>query len=64
MPIETVLSFDADWMQGQSVGIFPVRNSTPDPIITELEKIVDSGEGGLGQNLVKFQSIGRMNSIS
>ena len=61
--IETVLSFDAEWMQGQSVGIFPVRNSTPEPIITELEKIVDSGEGGLGQNLVKFQSIGRMNSI-
>ena len=61
--IETVLSFDAEWMQGQSVGIFPVRNSTPDPIIAELEKIVDSGEGGLGQNLVKFQAIGRMNSI-
>jgi general secretion pathway protein D len=61
--IETVLSFDAEWMQGQSVGIFPVRNSTPEPIIAELEKIVDSGEGGLGQNLVKFQSITRMNSI-
>jgi general secretion pathway protein D len=61
--IETVLSFDAEWMQGQSVGIFPVRNSTPEPIISELEKIVDSGEGGLGQNIIKFQSIGRMNSI-
>lgn len=61
--IDIVLSFDAEWMQGQSVGIFPVRNSTPEPIIAELEKIVDSGEGGLGQNLVKFQSIGRMNSI-
>jgi general secretion pathway protein D len=61
--IETVLSFDAEWMQGQSVGIFPVRNSTPEPIITELEKIVDSSDGGLGQNLIKFQSIGRMNSI-
>ena len=61
--IETVLSFDAEWMQGQSIGIFPVRNSTPEPIIAELEKIVDSGEGGLGQNLIKFQSIGRMNSI-
>src|SRR5262249_38570589 len=36
--IETVLSFDVDWMQGQSVGIFPVRNSTPDPIVAELEK--------------------------
>jgi general secretion pathway protein D len=61
--IETVLSFDAEWMQGQSVGIFPVHNTTPDPIVTELEKIVDAGEGGIGQNLVKFQSIARMNSI-
>jgi general secretion pathway protein D len=61
--IETVLSFDAEWMQGQSVGIFPVHNTTPDPVITELEKIVDSGDGGLGQSLIKFQSIGRMNSI-
>jgi general secretion pathway protein D len=61
--IETARSFDADWMQGQSVGIFPVRNSTPDPIVAELEKIVDSGEGGLSQNVVKFQSIGRMNAI-
>lgn len=61
--IETVLSFDAEWLQGQSVGIFPIRNSTPEPIITELEKIADSGEGGLGQNLIKFQTIGRMNSI-
>jgi general secretion pathway protein D len=61
--IETVLSFDAEWMQGQSIGIFPVRNTTPDPLVTELEKIVDSSEGGLGQNLIKFQSIGRMNSI-
>lgn len=61
--IDTILSFDAEWMQGESVGIYPVRNSTPEPIVTELEKIVDSGEGGLGQNLIKFQSIGRMNSI-
>ncbi|HET9175955.1 MAG TPA: secretin N-terminal domain-containing protein, partial [Pseudolabrys sp.] len=56
-------SFDVDWMQGQSVGIFPVRNSTPDPIVAELEKIADSGEGGLSQSVVKFQPIGRMNSI-
>ena len=29
--VDTVLSFDADWMRGQSVGIFPVRNTTPEP---------------------------------
>jgi general secretion pathway protein D len=61
--IDTILSFDADWMKGQSVGIFPVRNSSPEPLITELEKIMDSGDGGLGQGVVKFQAIGRLNSI-
>jgi general secretion pathway protein D len=61
--IDTILSFDADWMRGQSVGIFPVRNSSPEPVISEIEKIMDSGEGGLSQNVVKFQPIGRLNSI-
>lgn len=61
--VDTILSFDADWMRGQSVGIFPVRNSTPEPLISEIEKIMDSGEGGLGQNVVKFQPIGRLNAI-
>lgn len=61
--VDTILSFDADWMRGQSVGIFPVRNSTPEPVITEIEKIMDSGEGGMSQNVIKFQPISRLNSI-
>nr|WP_246563565.1 type II secretion system secretin GspD [Bradyrhizobium liaoningense] len=60
---DLVLSFDADFLKGQSVGIFPVQNSNPGPIIAELEKIVDSGEGGMTQNLIKFQSIARMNAV-
>ncbi len=61
--IETILGFDVDWMKGQSVGVFPVRNTTPEPIVAELEKIMDSGEGGLSQNTVKFQPITRMNAV-
>jgi general secretion pathway protein D len=61
--VDLVLSFDADWMRGQSVGIFPIQNSAPEPIIAELEKILDSGEGGLSQNLVKLQAINRMNAV-
>jgi general secretion pathway protein D len=61
--IETALSFDGDWMRGQSVGIYPVSNSTPEPVIAELERIIDSGEGGLAQNVVKLQPIARQNSI-
>jgi general secretion pathway protein D len=61
--IETVLGFDVDWMRGQSVGVFPVRFTSPEPIITELEKIMDSGDGGLSQNIVKFQPVARLNAI-
>ena len=61
--VETVLGFDVDWMRGQSVGVFPIRYTAPEPIITELEKIMDSGEGGLSQNAVKFQPISRLNAI-
>ena len=61
--VENALSFDADWMRGQSVGVFPIVNGNPEPIIAELEKIMDTGENGLGQNVVKFQTVSRMNAI-
>jgi len=61
--VDTALSFDVDWMRGQSVGIYPIANSAPEPIITELEKIMDSGESGLSQNVVKFQAVSRLNAI-
>ena len=61
--IQTVLSFDADWMLGQTVGIYPVTNSTPEPLIAELNRIIDSGQGGLSQDLVKLEPIARQNAI-
>ena len=61
--IQTVLSFDADWMMGQTIGIYPVSNSAPEPIIAELNRIIDAGQGGLSQDLVKLEAIGRQNAI-
>ncbi len=61
--VDTALSFDLDWMRGQSIGIFPIINSGPEPVIAELEKIVDSGDNGLSQNLIKFQPVSRLNAI-
>jgi general secretion pathway protein D len=61
--LDTVRSFDVDWMRGQSVGIYPVSNSAPEPLVAELEKIMDSGESGLSHNLVKFQVVTRQNAI-
>ncbi|MFL6796074.1 MAG: type II secretion system secretin GspD [Xanthobacteraceae bacterium] len=61
--VETVLSFDVDWMKGQSVGVYPLESATPEAIIAEMEKIMETGEGGLNQALVKFQPIARLNAV-
>jgi len=61
--IDTVRSFDVDWLRGQSVGMYPVHNSEPEPVVAELEKIMDSGEAGLGHGLVKFQPVPQQNAI-
>jgi general secretion pathway protein D len=61
--VDIVLNFDADWMRGQSVGIYPVHNATPEPVIAELEKVMETAEGGLGHNLVKFEPVTRLNAI-
>jgi len=61
--LDTVRSFDVDWLQGQSVGMYPVKNSTPEPVVSELEKIMDTGDSGLGHGLVKLEAVARLNAI-
>jgi general secretion pathway protein D len=61
--VETAMSFDVDWMRGQSVGIYPLNNSAPEAMVAELEKIMDSGEAGLSQGVLKFQPVARLNAI-
>ncbi len=61
--LDSALSFDQNWMKGQLVGIYPLANSAPDVVITELRKIMDSGESGVNQTLLQFQTLVRMNAI-
>ncbi len=61
--VEAILSFDVDWMRGQSVGIYPLENATPEEMIKDLEKIIASGEGGLNQDLVTLQTVTRLNAV-
>ncbi|MGH7881130.1 MAG: secretin N-terminal domain-containing protein, partial [Candidatus Binataceae bacterium] len=61
--VETIMSFDVDWMRGQSVGIYPVQNTTPEEMIKELDKIMAVGENGLNRNLVTLQPINRLNAV-
>lgn len=54
-------SFDVDWMQGRSVGIFPLTQSNPAPVIRELQTIFD-GAGGMGAGL-QLLPVDRVNGV-
>jgi general secretion pathway protein D len=61
--IEAALALDVDWMKNQSVGIFPVRNVSPETVIVELNNIFDTGREGSSGNLVRFQPVVRLNAV-
>ena len=61
--IEAARSFDQDWLADQSVGIFPVHNSSAATMMPELNRVLDLGEGGRGRNTIRVQPIERSNSI-
>jgi general secretion pathway protein D len=63
LAVDAILTFDVDWMRGQSVGIYPLENAAPEEIIKELEQIMASGEGGLNQTLVTLQPVSRLNAV-
>jgi general secretion pathway protein D len=61
--VDMISSFDVEWLRNQSVGIYPLKSTSPDTMIRELERVFETAEGGQGQNLISFQPIARMNAV-
>jgi general secretion pathway protein D len=61
--IEVISTFDVEWLRNQSVGVFPLKSTSPETMIQELERIFETSEGGPGQGVVRFQPISRMNAV-
>ena len=61
--LDVVGAFDVEWMRNQSVGVFPLKATSPETMIRELERVFESSDGGQGQGLVQFQPIQRMNAV-
>jgi general secretion pathway protein D len=61
--LEMVANFDVEWMQNQSVGLYPLKSTDPDTMIKELERVFETGDGGRGQGVIQFQPITRMNAV-
>ncbi len=60
--VELALTFDVDWMKGQSAGIYVLENTSPDEILPELQGIFKT-KNGRGKGIVRFQTIKRLNAI-
>jgi hypothetical protein len=58
-----VSTFDVEWLQNQSVGVYPLKSTSPETMIGELERVLETSEGGLGQGVIRFQPISRMNAV-
>lgn len=61
--LDVVATFDVEWLHNQSVGIYPLKSTSPETMIHELEKVFDAGDGGQGQGVIRLQPISRMNAV-
>src|SRR5262249_2560152 len=61
--VDMISTFDVEWLRNQSVGVFPLKSTSPETMIAEVERVFEASEGGPGQGVVRFQPIARMNAV-
>jgi general secretion pathway protein D len=61
--LKTVEIFDVDWLEGMSVGIFPLQTVDVDSIITELEGIFGSQAESPLAGMFRFVPLERLGSV-
>jgi general secretion pathway protein D len=61
--IAVLSTFDVEWLRNQSVGVYPLKSTSPESMIQELEKVFETSNGGPGQGVIQFQPISRMNAV-
>src|SRR5258707_9836572 len=61
--LDMIQTFDVEWLRNQSVGVYPLKSTSPETMIEELERVFENREGGPGQGVISFQPISRMNAV-
>ncbi len=61
--LDAISLFDIDQMKGMSFALLPVKNADPDSIVTELDTIFSTEDGGALKGVVRFVPNTRLNSI-
>ncbi|MEW6691617.1 MAG: type II secretion system secretin GspD [Pseudomonadota bacterium] len=58
--LDTIDTFDVDWLKGYSVGMFPLENADAKSVAAELQKII-GGEGK--DSMIRLEPIERLNAL-
>jgi general secretion pathway protein D len=61
--IDVISTFDVEWLRNQSVGVYPIKSTSPETMIEELNRVFETSDGGPGQGVIRFQPISRMNAV-
>lgn len=62
--VDAIMSFDADWMQNQAVGIYEVRQATPDAVVQEMNRVFDADiKAGQAGGVIQFKPISRLRAV-
>ena len=61
--LSIIRSFDVDWLQGQSFGIFPLANGEAKQFADDLKAIFEVQEKGALEGLVRILPIERLNAL-
>ncbi|MGA0532420.1 type II secretion system secretin GspD [Hansschlegelia sp. KR7-227] len=61
--VQAIMSFDADWMQNQAVGLYEVRQATPEAVVSELNRVFDSQQAGAAGGVIQFKPISRLRAV-
>ena len=60
---QTIDIFDVDWLEGMSVGIYPLERVEADTVVGELESIFGEGAGTPLAGMFRFMPIERLNAV-
>lgn len=61
--LRTVRIFDVDWLEGMSVGVFPIQSAEAEKIVTSLERVFGPESGSPLAGMFRFLPVEGSNSI-
>src|SRR5690606_12538465 len=61
--LRTIAIFDVDWLQGMSVGVFPLQSGRPSEVVNGLKAVFGEGSGSPVAGMFRFMPLDGANAL-